>query len=167
MTKCDSSKFGRNMLMPATLVVGFITRHHSRILVSSHDVLTITFLSFTYVHEITGIDQISTILGRCMWPCDLACHILPPPPPWLLHQNLCSNFIIFMFYNFFLGCAAPCINIWGSAKICLGCPFLLGAEYFWTCGKFLEFTECVYLNYSSVKIKKNCASGGNTHSGLL
>jgi len=113
----------------------------------------------TYVNEFTSACWIATTLGRCTWPHDLACHISwssPPPSPTtsttapVPSQIFCSEFTIFMFYiwkwNFFLGCATPCVNIWGSPESGLYAPPHWGAECCLTCRKIPELTGCVYLD---------------------
>ena len=41
----------------------------------SFNIIGYQSLSSTYVNEFTGCCQISTALGRCTWPCDLACRV--------------------------------------------------------------------------------------------
>ena len=120
-----------------------------------------------YHWNLPAMSRISTALGRCTWPRDLARRVflafflLPPPlrplcpcPPIICACIL--QFICFTYKNgfFFLGCAAPCVNIWGLPEIGLDALSCWGAESCWTCWKILKLLECVWIGSRCVKIEK-------------
>ena len=119
-----------------------------------------------YVDEFTGTCRISTALGRCTWPCDLACHVflcfLLPLPLWLLcpsPPNICACSLLFTCSTYENGCffSAVLLPVWIAGayhETGFDAHSCWGVESCCTCQKILKLLECVWIGLRCVKIEK-------------